>query len=115
MFNFYPRRLFLYSHFTDMRKNFDSLAALVENQMHQNPTSTDAFLFINKRKNRLKILIWEDSGFWLLSKRLEIGTFSFQESSEPSSILLSNSQFQLLLEGIVLLQSKQLKRYKKIS
>ena len=115
MFNFYPRRLFLYSYFTDMRKNFDSLAALVENQMYQNPTSTDAFLFINKRKNRLKILIWEDSGFWLLSKRLELGTFSFQESSQPSAILLSNSQFQLLLEGIVLLQSKQLKRYKKIS
>jgi transposase len=98
-----------------MRKNFDSLAALVENQIKLDPTSGDAFIFINKRKNRLKILIWEDSGYWLLSKRLEVGTFSFQENPEHPSFLLSNVQFQMLLDGIVLLKSKQLKRYKKIS
>ena len=52
MFNFSNRRLFLYNQFTDMRKSYDTLAALVQNQMQNHPTSGDCFLFINKRKNR---------------------------------------------------------------
>lgn len=98
-----------------MRKSFDTLAAIVHNQMQQKPYSGDAFLFINKRKNRLKILVFEDSGFWLFSKRLELGTFHFKPSQNQNTLEISNAQFQLLLEGIVLLQSKQLKRHKKTS
>jgi hypothetical protein len=95
-----------------MRKSYDSLAALVQLHFHQNPYSGDAFLFINKRKNRLKILLWEDSGFWLLSKRLEIGTFSFPPfPSSEQKILISFTDFHLLLEGLIILKSKKLKRY----
>ena len=75
MFNFHPRRLFLATQVCDMRKSFDTLSALIKQSLQEDPFSGDAFIFIGKRKNRLKILLWEDSGFWLCSKRLETGTF----------------------------------------
>lgn len=111
MFNFYPRRIFLATHPVDMRKSFDTLAALVKTTLASNPYSGDAFLFYGKRKNRLKILFWEDSGFWLFSKRLEAGTFPIPTSDSPC-FEMTRTQLQLFLDGIVVLQSKQLKRYK---
>jgi transposase len=77
MLNFSSRRLFLATQPVDLRKSFDSLSAFVSQHFSADPFSGDAFLFIGKRKNLLKILIWENSGFWLCSKRLEQGTFSF--------------------------------------
>ena len=112
MFDFSNRRLFLASQPVDMRKSFDTLASYVSNQFHQNPYSGDAFLFIGKRKNRLKILIWEDSGFWIFSKRLEVGTFSIPKPSQQTpQVFLTPTEFRLLLDGIVVLKAKRLKRY----
>jgi transposase len=115
MLNFSGRNLFLYAQFTDMRKSFNSLSALVKNHMELDPTSNSAFIFINKRKNRMKILVFEDSGFWVFAKRLEIGTFDFFPELQKKSIQLSELELQMLLSGLILIESKQLKRYKKKS
>lgn len=111
MLNFPQRRIFLATEPTDMRKSYDTLAALVKQNFHENPYSGDVFVFVGKRKNRLKILVWEDSGFWIFAKRLEVGTFPLPKKEDNSPVLLSPSDFQLLLEGIIILKSKKLKRF----
>ena len=66
---------FLYHQPTDMRKGFNGLSGLVRNELGKNPLSGDVFIFINRRRNRMKLLVWEDSGFVLYYKILEQGTF----------------------------------------
>ncbi len=112
MLNFSNRRLFLATQPTDMRKSFDTLSFVVTQQLAEDPLSGDVFLFIGKRKNRLKILVWEDSGYWLFSKRLEVGTFSLPTASSDKKLFLTPVEFQLLLEGVIILESRQLKRYR---
>lgn len=125
MINLRPARIFVANSPVDMRKSFDTLADIARYELDQDPLSGDAFVFIGKRRNRLKVLFWEDSGFWLCSKRLEQGTFIPQMSSFPSGIsetqpqgdskagVISMSQWYNLLEGIVILSSRRLKRYKR--
>ena len=69
-------RIFLAQGATDMRKSYDTLAALVADALGSDPYSGDVFVFVGKRRDRVKILVWEVSGFWLCSKRLERGTFA---------------------------------------
>ena len=58
-----------------MRKSFDGLSGLINNELKKNPLSGDVFIFINKRRDRIKLLIWDRTGFWLFYKRLEKGRF----------------------------------------
>jgi hypothetical protein len=76
MFNLPVRNIYLANELVDMRKSFDTLAEFVKFNMEKDPLSGDAFVFIGKRRNRLKVLFWEDSGYWLCNKKLEQGTFS---------------------------------------
>ena len=82
--------------------------------MERDPLSGDAFVFIGKRRNRLKVLIWEDSGYWLCNKKLEQGTFSrnIVKLTDDLSTSISPSQWHNLLEGIIVKSSRKLKRYK---
>jgi len=68
-------RIFVHREPTDMRKSFDGLSALVEGQLHEDPYSGHLFVFINRRRDRIKLLYWDRSGFWLFYKRLERGVF----------------------------------------
>ena len=99
----------------DMRKSFDTLSDYVQFQLGHDPQSGDVFIFIGKRRNRMKILIWEDSGFWICNKRLEQGTFSKQiiKLQSGNSTCISSAQLHNLLEGIIVLSSRKLKRYKR--
>ncbi len=60
---------------TYMRKSFDGLSAIVSEQLRQDPLSGHLFIFTSRRRDRVKLLLWERNGFWLLYKRLERGTF----------------------------------------
>jgi transposase len=91
----------LYSQPTDMRKSFDSLCGIVQNQLGQSPVNGDVYVFINKTRNKIKLLHWAGSGFVLYYKRLESGTFEHpQYDIETGSYQLSYSQMVMLVDGI---------------
>jgi transposase len=91
----------LYSQPTDMRKSFDSLCGLVQNQLNQSPVNVDVYVFINKTRNKIKLLHWAGSGFVLYYKRLESGTFEHpQYDVETGSYQMSYSQIVMLIDGI---------------
>lgn len=95
-------RLFVARGATDMRKSFDTLAALVVEVVEQDPQSGHLFLFVNRRRDRLKVLWWDRSGYCLLAKRLEHGRFAVFDRADGSkgAFELSVSELSLLLEGI---------------
>jgi len=104
-------RYWLYRHHTDMRKGFDSLCGIVSSQMQQNALSGDVFVFVNRRRTHVKLLIWEGDGLALYYKRLEKGTYELPLQSKDSSINISSQQLILMLHGISLKQVKYRKRY----
>jgi len=106
------RRIFLYSKAVDMRKGFDGLSGLVQQQMGMDACSGDAFLFVGRRLDRLKVLVWEPDGFWLYYKRLEAGTFRLPDTDD-GPVLLSRGELSLLLEGLEVEVKRRRKRYQK--
>ena len=94
-------RVFLCTSPADMRKGFDSLAALVRDYLGNDPLSGHLFLFISRGRDRLKLLYWDSDGYALWYKRLEEGTFRVPavKSADPS-IELRASELAMLLEGI---------------
>ena len=108
-------RYFLYHGRTDMRKSFDGLCGIVTNEMRQAVISGDVFIFLNKRKTHIKLLVWEGDGFAIYYKRLEEGTYEFPENSSPEkSLLISYTQLMLILQGVSLKKVHYRKRYQKI-
>lgn len=114
------KRIFVARFPVDMRKSFNTLSDIVQFRLNEDPLSGDAYIFIGKSRNRLKVLLWEDSGFWVCAKRLEAGTFDTRfwhdENSDEidqaiASITISQAQWLMLLEGIIPLKIKRKKRY----
>lgn len=103
-------RYFLYRPATDMRKSFDGLGGIVKQEMSHKLFSGDVFIFINRRRDRIKLLKWDVTGFALYYKRLEKGTFELPYS-EDSTLELDWSSLVMLLEGIEIKQIKRRKRY----
>lgn len=108
-------RVYLCTSTTDMRKGFDTLAALVRDGLGCDPLSGDLFLFVGRRRDRIKLLYWDRDGFALWYKRLERGTFRLPVA-EPgaASIELRASELAMLLEGIDLRSLKQCKRFRRL-
>jgi len=102
-------RLFVARGATDMRKSFDTLAALVIGVVEEDPQSGHLFLFVNRRRNRLKVLWWDRSGYCLLAKRLEHGQFRVFDRADGTSgaFEMSASELALVLEGIDLRGAKR--------
>ena len=82
----------------DLRKGFNGLHALVTERLGQDPRAGALFVFSNRRHTRLKILCWDGTGLWVLTKRLEQGTFSW-----PKGIEVENAKLQLSPEALALL------------
>lgn len=110
------QRYYLYRDGTDMRKSFDGLASLVSYQMGGNIFSGDVFIFINRQRNRMKLLVWDRSGFVIYYKRLEEGTFEIPKlEDEKKSIELQWEKLVMILEGIRLESVKKRKRYERVA
>jgi len=104
-------RIYLCTSPTDMRKGFDTLAALVRDFLGQDPLSGHLFLFVGRAKDRLKMLYWDADGFALWYKRLEEGTFRMPRTpSNAHGVELKASELAMLLEGIDLRSLKRGKR-----
>ena len=105
-------RIYLCTAPTDMRKGFDSLAALVREALGQDPLTGHLFLFIGRHKDRLKILYWDKDGFALWYKRLEEGTFRLPAAKKVgASVELKASELAMLLAGIDLTSIRRRKRF----
>ena len=106
---------YFYNSAVDMRKGFDSLSGLVSQHMQLNVLSGSIFIFINKKRNQVKLLLWEGDGLSLYYKRLERGAYELPAvSHESSSVSLSAQQLHLILQGIQLKSVKMKKRYQHI-
>jgi len=105
-------QLYLYTEAADMRKAFDGLSGLIASVLGRDPLDGSFYIFLNKRRNRMKCLVWDRNGFWLFYKRLEKGTFQLPaHSSDQAGIPLSYEQWMLILEGIDLGSIKHRPRY----
>ncbi len=103
---------YLYNGPTDMRKSFDGLSELIQGRMMRNPVSGEVFIFINKRRDRMKLLQWQYGGFVLYYKRLERGTFELPvHRSTDISTAVYWPQLMMMVEGISLQHIKIRKRY----
>ena len=92
--------VFLHRQPVDFRKSIDGLSAIVELDMQRSPFSKQLYVFINKRRNRLKILFWEDNGFCLYYKRLEQKQFHWPRHLDDEVVTLSGQQLNWLLDGL---------------
>lgn len=106
--------IFLYSEPTDMRKGFDGLSGIVRSEFAADPLDGSLFLFINRRRDRLKILHWDGTGYWLYYRLLEAGTFEVL-SSQGKYRQIDSTQLAMLLGGVSLVSVKRRKRYRRAS
>ena len=95
----FQQKIWFYRKPIDFRKQIDGLMLLVSDQLKYDPTSGQLFIFRNQNGNKIKLLWWDDNGFWLLYKRLEKSRFTFP-SINMESMILTREQLQLLLAGI---------------
>ena len=106
------RRYFFYLPVADMRKGFDGLCGLVRNELVQNPLSGDVYIFINRRRNQIKLLSWESGGLAIYSKRLEQGTYELPDVKNPTTDLeISSESLGFILEGVQLNSIQKRKRF----
>ena len=114
-----PTRGFLCLLPTDMRKSFDSLAALVQSTMASDPLAGDLFVFKSKRGDRLKLLYWDGDGYALWYKRLEQGTFRFPEPAPgvtkqgQAGLAIRAAELVMLLDGVDLASVTRQQRYQR--
>jgi len=99
-------RVYLALGATDLRKSIDGLSVLVKEAFSLDPFSPSLFVFCNRKKDKVKLLFWDDTGFCLLYKRLERGVFPWPEKSDSDTIQISRRQLSWLLDGLSIEQKK---------
>lgn len=106
-------RVYLALGATDMRKSYDTLAEATRTRIGEDPLSGHLFVFCNGGRNRLKILYWDGSGYWLFAKRLERGTFSWpgRLASGETAMEMQSHELMALVGGIDLRRATQRPRY----
>jgi len=92
----------------DMRKGFNGLFAAVTERLGEDPKGGALYVFCNRRHTRIKILYWDGTGLWVLTKRLEKGTFSWPKTIEPQTtkLCLRAEALALLTDGVDLRGAK---------
>jgi transposase len=104
-------RVFLCTRPTDLRKGFDALSGLVQECFSQDPLT--GHLFLNRRRDRIKILYFDRDGLAIWYKRLEVGTFQVPDTDAQHGVELQPAQLAMLLSGIDLRSARQRKRFQR--
>ena len=108
------QRYYFYRYATDMRKSFDGLSGIVRGELGRDPTSGDVFVFVNRRRDRIKLLVWDRTGFVLFYKHLQQGTFELPVfEADAVSRGMHWEDLVLILEGVALQSVRRRKRYSK--
>jgi len=106
-------RLFLANEPTDLRKGYDGLSAIVQNEFGVDPMTGGAYIFLNRRLTQVRVLFWDRDGYCVLGKRLEQGTFRRVKRSDGSaSVEIDAADLAMLFEGIDATDVRRRKRYK---
>jgi transposase len=115
--NFAPElKIFLHNGPVDMRKSFDGLFGIVSTAFERDARDGGLFLFLNKRRDRIKLLWWDRDGLVIFMKRLEGGLFEQPAPrGDAKHIVLDSTELQMLLSGIELRGIKKRKRYSRPS
>jgi transposase len=102
-----PTRIHVYTAAADMRKGVDGLSGIIRQQLATDPTDGSLFVFINRRRDRMKILHFDGGGFWLYYRVLEAGTFEqLNGAGDSSYITIDATELAMLLSGISLVTSQ---------
>ena len=98
----------------DMRKGFDGLSGLIRGKLERDPLDGSVYIFINRRRDRVKLLLWDRTGMILFYKRLEKGTFEIPvDETLSGGVILKWEVLLMMLEGYSLQGISRRKRYKK--
>ena len=99
-------KIFVYTQATDMRKGFNGLSGIVRSEFQSDPADGSLFIFINRRRDRMKLLHFDGGGFWLYYRLLEAGTFEELKPQDDSCRLqIDATQLSMLLSGVSLVRS----------
>jgi len=106
-------RVFLCLVPADMRRSLDGLAAMTREVLREDPFSGHLFVFFNRRRDRVKVLLWDRSGLCLYYKRIEKGRFRLSafEDSDARRVEIESAELALILEGIDLAHAKRRPRF----
>jgi transposase len=105
-------RVYLCTTPVDLRKSFDGLSGLVESVFQGNVLDGHLFLFVNKRKDRIKALWWDRDGLIIWYKRLEVGCFEIPRADDQAAhVTLDATELAMLLGGVSLASVKRRKRF----
>ena len=103
-------KMFLCMNPVDMRKSFDGPFGIVKQEFQQDPLNGHLFLFVNKRRDRMKAIFWDDDGFVIWYKRLEVGTWQLPGSTS-TTLELEAHELAMILRGIDLKSARRRARY----
>ncbi len=95
----------------DFRKQHDGLFAIVQNELKEDPMDGSLYIFLNRRRDRIKILVWDCNGLWLFYKRLEKGTFEKLSAGTETKLVMTRAKLAMLLEGFALEIIKKRKHF----
>jgi len=101
-------KIFVYTQATDMRKGFNGLSGIVRSEFQADPADGSLFIFINRRRDRMKLLHFDGGGYWLYYRLLEAGTFEDLKPKDDSCRLqIDATQLSMLLAGVSLVRSER--------
>lgn len=105
------QRIFAATSAIDFRKAHDGLYAIVKHGLELHPADGSVFVFFNRRRDRVKLLVWDGNGFWLFYKRLEKGTFRALPNSSSKRVEMQRAELAMILEGIDLDKGRMRKHF----
>jgi len=115
MLNFEGRNIFLACGATDLRKSINGLSVLVAARFQMSPFENNIFVFCNRSRTSVKILEWDDNGFWLHQKRLDRGHFNWPETDGRRPMELTAAELQMMLDGTKLIQKLKRQQMKPLN
>ena len=97
------RLIFVYRDVIDFRKQMNGLIEEVIDGMNRTPQDGSLYVFRNRNRDKLKVLVWDRNGFWMLYKRLEKGRFDFP-LDDKGALEITNDQYEMLISGMPILR-----------
>ena len=105
------QRIFAATATTDFCKAHNGLFALVKHALERDPLDGSVFVFFNRQRDRVKLLVWDGNGFWLFYKRLEKGTFRALPTTSAKRVEMQRAELAMILEGIDLDKGRMRKHF----